>query len=94
MIDIEEVKRIYSLAKLKISDDELEVMKDKFNTVLNFANTINDVDTSNVEMLEMPSNHEAVLREDTVEESISREMALKNSTDREYGYFRLKKVVE
>ena len=94
MIDIEEVKRIYGLAKLKISEDELEVMKDKFNTVLNFANTINDVDTSNVEMLEMPSNHETVLREDIVEESISREMALKNSTDREYGYFRLKKVVE
>ncbi|QQK07740.1 Asp-tRNA(Asn)/Glu-tRNA(Gln) amidotransferase subunit GatC [Miniphocaeibacter halophilus] len=94
MIDINEVKRVYSLAKLNIREDELEIMKNKFNTVLEFANSIMEVDTEEVDMLEMVSNHKSVLREDNVEKSVDREMALKNSTDREYGYFRLKKVVE
>ena len=94
MIDINEVKRVYSLANLKIKEEDLEVMKDKFNTVLNFANTILEVDTSNVEMLEMVSNHTSVLREDEVEDSLDRDLALKNAKDKEYGYFRLKKVVE
>lgn len=94
MIDINEVKRVYSLAKLNIREDELETMKNKFNTVLEFANSIMEVDTEEVDMLEMVSNHNSVLREDNVEKSVDREMALKNSTDREYGYFRLKKVVE
>ncbi|HHX69914.1 MAG: Asp-tRNA(Asn)/Glu-tRNA(Gln) amidotransferase subunit GatC [Miniphocaeibacter sp.] len=94
MIDINEVKRVYSLAKLNIKEEELETMKNKFNTVLEFANSIMEVDTEGVDMLEMVSNHNSVLREDIVEESVDRETALKNSTDREYGYFRLKKVVE
>lgn len=94
MIDINEVKRVYSLAKLNIKEEELETMKNKFNTVLQFANSIMEVDTEGVDMLEMVSNHNSVLREDNVEKSVDREMALKNSTDREYGYFRLKKVVE
>ncbi|WP_099203079.1 Asp-tRNA(Asn)/Glu-tRNA(Gln) amidotransferase subunit GatC [Miniphocaeibacter massiliensis] len=94
MIDINEVKRVYSLANLKIKEEELEVMKDKFNTVLNFANSIMEVDTEGVEMLEMVSNHNSYLREDKVEDSIDRELALKNAKDKEYGYFRLKKVVE
>ncbi len=94
MIDINEVKRVYSLANLNIKEEELELMKDKFNTVLDFANTIMEVDTENVKMLEMVSNHFSVLRDDEVEESLDREMALKNAKDKEYGYFRLKKVVE
>lgn len=94
MIDINEVNRVYSLAKLKIEEEDLETIKNKFNTVLEFSKSIMEVNTDNVEMLEFVENHNSVLREDKVEESVDRELALKNSTDREYGYFRLKKVVE
>ena len=94
MIDKEEVKRIYEMAHLNIKDEELDKMEEKFNTVLDFSRTILEVDTNDVDMLEIVENHESVLREDKVFESIDREEALKNAQDREYGYFRLKKVIE
>lgn len=94
MIDKKEVKRVYEMAHLNIKDEELDKMEDKFNTVLDFSRTILEVDTNDVDMLEIVENHESVLREDKVFESIDREEALKNAQDREYGYFRLKKVIE
>lgn len=94
MIDKEEVKRIYEMAHLNIKDEELDKMEEKFNTVLDFSRTILEVNTNDVDMLEIVENHESVLREDKVFESIDREEALKNAKDREYGYFRLKKVIE
>ena len=94
MIDKNEVRRIYSLAKLNIEENELEIMKNKFNIILDFANVIMEVDTAGIEMMELISNHESILREDIVEDSVDRELALKNCKDKEYGYFRLKKVVD
>lgn len=94
MIDKKEVKRVYEMAHLNIKDEELDKMEEKFNTVLDFSRTILEVDTNDVDMLEIVENHESVLREDKVFESIDREEALKNAKDREYGYFRLKKVIE
>lgn len=94
MIDKKEVKRVYEMAHLNIKDEELDKMEEKFNTVLDFSRIILEVDTNDVDMLEIVENHESVLREDKVFESIDREEALKNAQDREYGYFRLKKVIE
>lgn len=94
MIDKNEVRRIYSLAKLNIDDRDLDIMKNKFNIILDFANIIMEVDTKNIEMMELISNHESILREDIVEDSIDRDIALKNCKEKEFGYFRLKKVVE
>lgn len=94
MIDKKEVKRVYEMAHLNIKDEELDKMEEKFNTVLDFSRTILEVDTNDVDMLEIVENHESILREDVVTESIDREDALLNAKDREYGYFRLKKVIE
>ena len=94
MIDKEEVKRIYEIAHLNIKDEDLDKMEEKFNTVLDFSRVILEVDTKDIDMLEIVENHESILREDKVFESIDREEALKNAQDREYGYFRLKKVIE
>lgn len=94
MIDKEEVKRIYKIAHLNIKDEDLDKMEEKFNTVLDFSRVILEVDTKDIDMLEIVENHESILREDKVFESIDREDALLNAKDREYGYFRLKKVIE
>ena len=94
MIDKEEVKRIYEIAHLNIKDEDLDKMEEKFNTVLDFSRVILEVDTKDIDMLEIVENHESILRKDKVFESIDREDALLNAKDREYGYFRLKKVIE
>lgn len=94
MVSKEEVKKIYYLANLKVKEEELDIIAKKFDDVLVFANEIMEVDTSECKALEIVVEHNSPLREDVVEESISREDALLNARDKEYGYFRLQRVVK
>ena len=84
MVSKEEVKKIYYLANLNVKEEELDIIAKKFDDVLVFAN----------EIMELVVEHNSPLREDVVEESISREDALLNASDKEYGYFRLQRVVK
>lgn len=94
MLNKNDIEKIYNLANLRLKDEEVEDLAIKYQKVLDFAETIMEVDTSEVEILEIIPEHCAELREDTPQESIERDEALKNAKDREYGYFRLKKVIE
>ena len=94
MVSKEEVKKIYYLANLNVKEEELDIIAKKFDDVLVFANEIMELDTSDCEALEIVVEHNSHLREDVVEESISREDALLNASDKEYGYFRLQRVVK
>lgn len=89
----EEVIRVYDLAHLEPKESEIDMLTDKYNTILDFAKIIMEVDTEGVEYMEMVPSEYSELRDDTPEESLDRETALENATDREYGYFRLKKVL-
>ncbi|MDU5503585.1 MAG: Asp-tRNA(Asn)/Glu-tRNA(Gln) amidotransferase subunit GatC [Anaerococcus vaginalis] len=88
-MDKNEVIRIYRLANLDLSKQDINVISDKYNKILDFIDHIFDVDCENVKMTEMLDNHNAILREDVVGKSLDREDALKNAKDTEYGYFRL-----
>lgn len=88
-MDKNEVIRIYKLANLDLSNQDVDLISDKYNKILDFIDHIFDVDCKDVKMTEMLDNHEAILREDVPGKSLDREDALKNAKDTEYGYFRL-----
>lgn len=88
-MDIKEVERIYNLSHLSLENQDKEVISNKFNRVLDFIEDIFSVDTNDVEMTEYINTHNAVFRDDIVEESLDRSKALENAKDTEYGYFRL-----
>ena len=88
-MDKNEVIRIYKLANLDLSNQDVDLISDKYNKILDFIDNIIDVDCKDVKMTEMLDNHEAILREDVPEKSLDREDALKNAKDTEYCYFRL-----
>ncbi len=88
-MDKNEVFRIYKLAHLDLSNQDVELISNKYNKILDFIDHIFDVDCKDVKMTEMLDNHEAILREDIPGKSLDREDALKNAKDTEYGYFRL-----
>lgn len=94
MLDRKEIIRVYGLASLELREDEIEKIQSKYSKVLAFAQEILQVDTSQVEPTELITEHNARLREDTVAPSVSREDALKNARDREFGYFKLRRVVD
>ena len=88
-MDKNEVIRIYKLANLDLSNQDIDIISDNYNKILDFIDHIFDVDCENVKMTEMLDNHKAVLREDIEGKSLDRQDALKNAKDTEYGYFRL-----
>lgn len=88
-MDVKEVERIYNLSHLSLENQNKEMISKKFNIVLDFIESIFDVNTENVEMTEYINTHNAVFREDEVKESLARSKALENAKDTEFGYFRL-----
>lgn len=88
-MDTKEVEKIYNLANLSLDGKDTEDIAYKFNAVLDFIYEIFDVDTKDCELTEAVFSHHAVFREDEPGESISRDEALKNAKDTEFGYFRL-----
>ena len=90
----EQVEYVAKLAHLAISDDEKVMFGKQLSSILTYVETLNRVDTTDVE----PTSHvipmQNVLREDVVKPSLSHEVALMNAPDSDAGCFRVPKIIE
>lgn len=93
-LDTIDVEKIYRESMLAIEEGKKEETIKKFKDVVENVGSIFDLDTEGVEYFEITSEIKSPLREDEPEESIDREVALKNTKHREYGYFKIGKVVD
>tara|TARA_B100001029_G_C15045901_1_gene447107 strand:+ start:177 stop:473 length:297 start_codon:yes stop_codon:yes gene_type:complete len=95
MITKEEIKKIASLAKINISDDELDNYSDQISKILEYMSVLNNVDTSKVdEFSNQLFNSGQSLREDEIEKSLDRDEVLKLAPDSDGVYFKVPKVIE
>jgi aspartyl-tRNA(Asn)/glutamyl-tRNA(Gln) amidotransferase subunit C len=90
----EEVKYIANLARLRFSDEETEKMAGEMNQVLNYMQTLDEIDTENVEPLRHVIDLEYRPRKDEIKEPLNHEEALKNAPDADSDYFRVPRVIE
>ncbi len=94
-ISKEEVLHVALLARLKLNESEAEALSSDMESIIGFANKLNELDTEGV----IPTAHAIPMsnafREDVVVPSYPREEMLKNapSADEEIGYV-VPKVVE
>jgi aspartyl-tRNA(Asn)/glutamyl-tRNA(Gln) amidotransferase subunit C len=90
----EQVEHVAKLARLALSDEEQALFSRQLSSILTYVETLNRVDTSQVE----PTSHvipiQNVLREDDVNASLPREAALANAPDSDQGCFRVPKIIE
>jgi len=93
MVSLEEVYHTAELAKIEISENEAEKLREEFESILNYFNILDEV----AEDIE-PTFHvlpiKNVFRADVEGESLSQDEALKNATHKEGGYFKGPRVVE
>lgn len=90
-----DVHYVANLARLQLSDEEAESLKGDMNKILGYIDTLNELDTSNVEPLEHVMEITAsTFRKDVAEEPLSHEDALKNAPDADSDYFRVPRVIE
>ncbi len=90
----EEVRHLAVLARVGMTDDEIETMRDQMSNILENFDVLREVDTDAVE----PTGHSvdvtSVMRDDVVAESSPREEALANAPRREDDFVRVKAVLE
>jgi aspartyl-tRNA(Asn)/glutamyl-tRNA(Gln) amidotransferase subunit C len=89
MIDREHVLHVAKLARLKLTDDEVEKMTGELSNILEHVEQMEALDLEGVE----PTSHvvalENVLRKDVPRESLPRERALEQAPDATDDGFRV-----
>ncbi len=93
-IDKDLVEKIAHLARLQFNDTEKVKIEADLNRILDFMETLNEVDTSMVAPLIYMNDEVNVLRKDEVIQTITHEEGLANAPKKDTDYFRVPKVIE
>ena len=93
-IDNSIVKKISKLSKLKISSDSEDKMAEELNNILNWVESLQEVNTEKVEPLLSVLNEKMPLRDDKVVTDDNQSDILNNAPEKKSGYFVVPKVVE
>lgn len=93
-LSLEEVETIAELAKLMLTDDEKVMYQAQLSNILEYAEMLQQVDTTGIPPTTsaLPLNN--VLRPDVVELSLDLEEALYNAPEAEGGRFKVRSVLD
>ena len=90
----EEVVHIALLARLGLSEEDLEKFREQLSNILENFEILQQVDTSNVPPTAYPIPLENVVREDETSPSLPQSEILANAPHQEESWFRVKAVLE
>lgn len=93
-ITSKDVEKVALLSRLEINEADMEAMTGQLNSILDYVDVLNKVDTENIQPTAHVLPMKNVMREDVVKPSLARELALANAPEAEDGYFKVPKVVE
>ena len=92
-IEDKDVLHIAKLARLKLADNELENYKKNLQEILDFADTINHVNTDDIgETIGINENYN-VFRNDEIKQESNKDELLSNAPSQDEGMFRIPKVI-
>ena len=93
-LSIDEVRHVANLARLGLSEEELEAMATQLSTILEYIDKLEEIDTSAIPPTAQVGELTDVMREDELGPSLPQEAALQNAPAREQGYFRVRAMQE
>ncbi len=93
-MDKETVKKVASLAKIKMDDEELENIAPQLSGIIKWVEQLAQVNTDNVEPLSSVVDIPLPLREDIVNDGNYVDKILSNAPEETQGYFVVNKIVE
>lgn len=86
-LTIADVEHVAALARLGLSDEEKERMRDQLSSILGHINELSELDTDAIPPTAQVITLSNVLREDEVRPSLSREDVLRNAPRQSEGFF-------
>ena len=93
-LDTNTINKIAKLARIKLSEEEAEDLLKDMNSILDWVEQLNEVNTDSIEPLANISSSILPLRKDESKDVNSSDEILQNSPDKLEGYFAVPKVVE
>ncbi len=89
----QEVKRVAALARLELSEEEIEKLTPQLDNILSYVAKLDELDTTGVPVTTHTQSQVNAFREDEVRESLPREKALANTAKENGEAFVVPKVV-
>jgi aspartyl-tRNA(Asn)/glutamyl-tRNA(Gln) amidotransferase subunit C len=93
-LDKSQVAHIAALARIRLSEAELEPVAAELSKILEWVEQLNEVDTSRVAPMASVAASGLPMREDRVTDGNCREAVLANAPHSARGFFAVPKVIE
>ncbi|MAX39110.1 Asp-tRNA(Asn)/Glu-tRNA(Gln) amidotransferase subunit GatC [Gimesia sp.] len=83
----DEVLKVASLSRLKLSEKEVTALGEQMGSVLKYIAMLDELDTSDIEPMAHAIEISNVFRDDQLQESLPRDQALSNAPQTDGNYF-------
>lgn len=93
-VDEKAVRKIASLARIAVTDQEVAAMTGELNNILGWVEQLGEVDTDGIDPLAAVIPNHLRLREDVVTDGDIRDEVLANAPQAEHGFYAVPKVIE
>jgi aspartyl-tRNA(Asn)/glutamyl-tRNA(Gln) amidotransferase subunit C len=93
-INLKTIKHISKLSRISADDEKAKKLAGDLNTIFDFIEKLNELNTDNVEPLTSVAEITLKLRNDEIKSENIRDQILKNSPDENENFFVVPKVVE
>lgn len=93
-MNILNIKRIASLASLRVSEKEEELLEEQLETTVHHVDNLEKINTDHIISTAQVTNLSNVFREDVVTPSLPQEKALENAKKTHNGFFVVPAILE
>ena len=93
-VDTATVRHIAKLARIAVSDAEVEALVPELNNILGWVEQLQEVDVTGVEPMTAVIPNRLRMRDDLVTDGGIRDQVLANAPVAEHGFFAVPKVIE
>lgn len=93
-METDEVKKVASLARLSLTDDELRIYGQQLTQILGYVKMLDEVDIDGAEPMPHAVELQNVFRRDEATESLDRADALSNAPKTDGRYFQVPQILE
>lgn len=89
-----DMQHLKDLARMNLSDEETQSIKQDLNKTLQYFQQLNELDTEGVEEMARPVDMYNVFREDVMKPTLTHEDAMSVAVESEEGYFKVPRTVD
>ena len=93
-LSLEEVKKVATLAHLRFSTEEMEIMRGGLAQILGHIDRLSELDTENVPPTSHAHKTENVFREDETSDRFQKGNLLENAPASDQNYYSVPRVIE